>query len=1052
VEFRILGPVEIWAAGRRYDPGSPKEACVLASLLLAPGRPVSAETIVDHVWGLEPPAKARNSVWSYIARLRRTIAVDQQVRLVSRSGLYVLEIDPESVDLHRFRQLRAHARVLSQDGESEQAAQVLHEADALWRGEALAGLPGDWAKRTRISLENERMTAAMERVESDLAVGNEADVAGELSELVLEHPFAERFVEQLMVALYRSGRQAEALDTYRQARSRLVGELGTEPGPNLSALHQQILRNDPALTRSPQSSVRPSSARHHVGPNNLPRDIPYFTGRNEELGLLAEAIMAGADRTAVTVVAIDGMAGVGKSTLAIHLAHRLADRFHDGQIFLSLHAHHPYEEPVDPATALDRLLRITRAASTSAPEDSHHQPGTLELLAASWRQQVARRRMLIVLDDAATIDQVRPLLPGTPGCVVLITSRRRLAGLVGARSISLDVMRPAEAAELFTRIVGPERSRDEAAIGEVARLCGNMPLAIQLAASRLRHRRAWSVTDLARLLSSTRNRLREIRGQELEVASSFELSYRYLPRREQAAFRQAGCYPGPDFSLQAAAAANNLSFADTDKLLDGLLSYHLLEEPVHGRFRYHDLVREYAHELAVREEPESARQSAMHRLLDYYLYGADRADRVLFPHRHRLAAEVNDIPAEFPAFDDENDARGWMESERQNILSAVQYAAANEFLVHVTLLPHMMAHFLEVGGYWKEAAVAHESALAAWRSAKDQQGQAHAHADLCLPRVRAGYFEDALGHGREALAMFRSLADERGAADCLDRLGLVHWNAARYQDAQSHFDESLALQRVTGNRHGEAEVLGHSGVGYWHVGRYTDSIAAFEQAMTVYREINDKTGEAKMLNNIGAVEQSLGIFENALSRYQQALPIARERGRRQAEAVLLNNIGNAYRSLGHHEDALASLRSALGIYLDIGDRRCEADTLNNIGTTYHRMSQHAESLIHHEKALAIARELTEEYETTHALRSIGDVYCQMGDHRAAEEHYQQALALSRQIGDPYEEACSLDGLGNAVLLSQGQAKAEDLWRAALAIFERLGVPEASAVRSRLGPA
>ena len=262
MEFRILGPVEIWAAGRRYDPGSPKEACVLASLLLAPGRPVSAETIVDHVWGTEPPAKARSSVWSYIARLRRTIAVDGQVRLISRSGLYVLEIDPDLVDLHRFRRLVAHARVLSKDEENEQAAQVLHEADALWRGEALAGLPGDWAKRTRASLENERLAAAVERVESDLAVGNEAAVAAELSELVLEHPFAERFVEQLMVALYRSGLQAEALDTYRQARSRLVGELGTEPGPNLRALHQQILRNDPALTRSRLSSVgRPRPGR-----------------------------------------------------------------------------------------------------------------------------------------------------------------------------------------------------------------------------------------------------------------------------------------------------------------------------------------------------------------------------------------------------------------------------------------------------------------------------------------------------------------------------------------------------------------------------------------------------------------------------------------------------------------------------------------------------------------------------------------------------------------------------------------------------------------------
>lgn len=1044
MEFRILGPVEIWAAGQRYDPGSPKEACVLASLLLTPGRPVSAETIVDHVWGPDPPAKARNSVWSYVARLRRTIAVDGQIRLVSRSGLYVLEADPQSVDLHRFRQLRSSARAFSEGGESEQAARLLHEADALWRGEALAGIPGDWARRTRVSLENERLAAVMERVDSDLAAGNEADIAGELSELVHEHPFAERFAEQLMVALYRSGRQAEALDTYRQARRRLIGELGAEPGPNLRALHQQILRNDPALTRSQQPRPRHTS---HL--NNLPRDIPYFTGRREELDMLAEAVVVGEVKTAVTVVAIDGMAGVGKSTLAIHIAHRLAGRFHDGQVFLSLHAHDPYEEPVDPATALDRLLRMTKVASASAPADYRHQPGTLELLAASWRQQVAQRRMLIVLDDAATIDQVRPLLPGAPGCLVLITSRRRLTGLAGARSISLDVMRPAEAAELFARIVGPERSRDEAAIGEVARLCGNMPLAIQLAASRLRHRRAWSVADLVGLLSSTRNRLREIRGQELEIASSFELSYRYLSRREQHAFRQVGCYPGRDFSLHAASAANGLPVADTDQILDGLLSYHLLEEPVHGRFRCHDLVREYARELAAREETESARRVTMHRLLDYYLHGADRADRILFPHRHRLDEEIDYVPEEMPALDDENDARTWMESERQNILSAIQYAASNGFPTHATLLPHMMAQFLEVGGYWGNAVAANVCALAVWRSTGNRRGQAHAHADLCHPRMRAGFFEDALEHGREALSIFRSLGDERGAADALDRLGLVHWNAARYRDALGNFEESLALQRTTGNRHGEAEVLGHSGVGYWHVGRYADAVAAFEQAMQVYREIKDKTGEGKMLNNIGDVEQRLGLFGKALDRYQQALPIARERGGRQAEAVLLNNIGNAYRGLGRYDDSLASLRSALGIYHDIGDRRGEADALNNVGATYRRMNRNDESLIHHQKALAVARELAEEYETAHAMRSIGDVYCQMGEHQLALDHYEQSVRLSRQIGDPYEEACSLDGMGHAVLVSQGAGKAEEIWRAALAIFEQIGVPEEEAVRSRL---
>ena len=411
-----------------------------------------------------------------------------------------------------------------------------------------------------------------------------------------------------MIALYRTGRQAEAMEAYRQARQRLRDELGAEPGPGLRALHQKILLADPGLAATP-AAPSAARARRGAGPNNLPRDIPYFTGRAKELSTLAEAIVAGQAGTAITVVAIDGMAGVGKSTLAVHLAHLLARQFPDGQIYLDLHAHDPYEEPIDPAAALDTLLHVAGTVGTAALAERHRQPSRLDTRAARWRQQVAGRRMLIVLDDAGSRDQVGPLLPGTPGCLVLITSRRRLTGLAGAFSLSLPVMGAQDAAELFARVVGPERSHDADAIAEVVRLCGHVPLAIQLSASRLRHRPAWTAPDLAQLLGRTQHLLREIRGEELEVAASFELSYRYLPRPQQTIFRQIGCYPGPDFSLHAAAAASGLPIADTDRVLSGLLDYHMLEEPVHGRFRCHVLLREYATELSLLDEPPPGRES-----------------------------------------------------------------------------------------------------------------------------------------------------------------------------------------------------------------------------------------------------------------------------------------------------------------------------------------------------------------------------------------------------------------------------------------------------------
>ncbi len=1019
---------------------------MLANLLLTPGRPVSAETLIDHVWGADPPAKVRGSLWSYIARLRRILAGDAEARLASRSGLYVLEAASESIDLHRFRSLRTQARALSGSGEKEHAARLLREADLLWNGEALAGLPGDWARRTRTALEHERVAAAIDRVELDLALGKESELTGELSELISRHPFDERLVEIQMVALYRTGRQAEAMEAYRQARERLRDELGAEPGPGLRGLHQKILLADPDLAAPARGW-----AGRAAGPNNLPRDISYFTGRAEELNTLAEAIVTGQAGTAITVVAIDGMAGVGKSTLAVHLAHLLAGQFPDGQIYLGLQAHDPYEEPVDPAAALDTLLHVAgTVGGAAAVAERHRKPGTLDMHAALWREQVAGRRMLIVLDDAGSRDQVGPLLPGTPGCLVLITSRRRLTGLAGAISLSLNVMGTQDAAELFARVVGPGRKSDADAIAEVVRLCGNVPLAIQLAASRLRHRPAWTATDLVRLLARTQHRLREIRGEELEVAASFELSYRYLPRSQQSAFRQVGCYPGPDFSLHAAAAASGLSLADTDRVLSGLLDYHMLEEPVHGRFRCHDLLREYSRERSLGEEPEPERRAAMHRLLDYYLQVAASADLLVFPHRRRLAVAAAHVPAEPPEFAGRHDAQLWTEAERQNILAAIQYAAANDFDAHVTLLPHVIAQFLEDGGHWADAATAHGYALEAWRRLGDRRGEAQARVDLCLSRLRAGYVDDALGHGAQALGICRSLGDDAGAADALDRLGQVHWQAARYPEALVHFEESLAIRRITANRHGEAEVLGHTGVVSWHLGRYGDSRSAFEQALELYRGIGDILGEAKMLCNIGELEQSLGSYGEALAHYQQALPIARE-GNRQAEAVLLNNIGNAQANLGRYDGALVSLRDALRIYRDIGDSRCEADTLNNIGTTFQRMHRSEESLVHHRKALSIARVLSEDYEAARALRSMGDVYHHLGKDALALDHYEQALDLSRRIGDQYGEACSLDGLGNATRRTQGEEAARPYWRAALYLFERIGVPEAAIVRSRLDP-
>ena len=704
---------------------------------------------------------------------------------------------------------------------------------------------------------------------------------------------------------------------------------------------------------------------------------------------------------------------------------------------------------MDPATALETLLRFTSPPSKEA-ESQKTLPRLLEERAAKWREQAAGRRMLIVLDDAASRDQIQPLLPGAPGCLVLITSRRRLAGLPGARSLSLDVLRPPDAADLFTRIVGPQRCGDADAVAEIARLCGYMPLAIQVAASRLRHHPAWTVADLAQRLATTQHRLGEIRGEELEVASSFELSYRYLTREQQRAFRKLGCYPGADFSLHAASAASGTSLSETERVLESLVDYHLLEESGHGRFCCHELLREYSIELADREDSQATQSAFTRRLLDFYLCQADRADRILYPHRRRIGVQVGNAPAEVPGLTTQPEALEWMQSERLNLLSAVQYVAAQGLSMHARLLPHVMARFLEDGGYWQDAAQAHGVALDMWHAAAEPGGEAQAHVDLCLSRVRAGSIEDALMHGQAGLDAFRALGDERGQAEALDRLGVAYWLVAQFPDALLRFEESLDLHRATDDRHGEAEVLGHMGIANWHLGRYREALENFKSALELFRGIGDTRGEAKMLNNIGDVEQSLGSYGEALAHYRQALPTANQIGGRQAEAVLLSNIGNACQHMGRCDDALSYLRQALGIYGDIGDLRGEADALNNMGATYRRMRRSDEAIAHHQKALGIAYSLAEDYEAARAQRSLGDVYLDAGKHGPALEHYRDALGLSQVIGDLYGEACALDGIGSAVRHTEGEAVARKHWRQALQIFERIGVPEAQTVRARLG--
>jgi DNA-binding SARP family transcriptional activator/tetratricopeptide (TPR) repeat protein len=1043
VEFRVLGSVELWVDGQRYDLGPAKERCVLAVLLMTPGRPVPAEKLVDCVWGANALPTARDNLYSYVSRLRRRIErLGGGASITSsRSGGYTVDVDAEAIDVHRFRLLQKQARAIADSGDDERALDLLSEAAQLWRGEPLANLVGDWAERTRKALENEFLTATLERIQIELRLARHADLVGELSELVARNPFHEKLVEHLIVALYRCGQQAEALRVYYEASHRLRDELGTSVTPDLQEMHQRILRGDRTLLPVPRAHST------HVDPHsNLPLDLRFFIGRESEIADLLASVSSArptgeAHDPPVRVIGVDGMPGIGKTVFAVHLAHRLAGHYPDAQLYLDLHAYDADQPALDPNTALDMLLRLLGVPARRIP-------ATLDDRTALWRTELAHRRLLVLLDNAAGHDQIRPLLPGAPGCLAIVTSRRRLAGLDDVRSRSLDVLSAMDAASLFAVAVGPGRPMGGDDVASVVRLCGHLPMAIQLAGNRLRHRPAWSVADLAGRLAQDNRRLAEIRAENREITMAFELSYRGLTDQQQQAFRRLGLHLGYDFTRHAAAAAIGGGAAAADRMLDDLHDHHLLVEPAHGRFGLHDLIRDYARQRAEREDTEADRRQTIERILDHYLSTADRADRLLFPYERRDDLRLSRASPDPVPIDTTAQAREWLRAEQENLLATANHSPAYGRSEYVGLLAHVLAQHLDTDGHWEKAAALHEAAATVWREHGDRPRLARALADLSLVRFRVGQYADALEQAAEALTMCRSSGDRRGEAEILDHTGLICWAQSRFADALSYCRKALEIRRSLGDRRGEAQSLDHVAILLDYTGRYREAADLRERALTIYADLKDSGGQQIAMNNMGNLQLRLGRVGAALDFYEKAAEAQSEMSR-QHEAIWLNNMADIYRHTLRHDDALNGYRTALRTYEAIGDRRSEIETIIGIGATFELMGQYGEALIHHQKGLAIARDIRERYLESRALLSIGDVLLSSGRHTLALEHFRQSLQLADDLGTPYEKAKSLVGIGGALLHTKGRGEAKRRWKQALRIFERLGVPEARSVRSDL---
>ena len=1034
MEFRMLGPVELWSDGQQCDLGSARARGVLAILLLTPGTLVPTEVLIDRIWDSDPPPKARETLTVYITRLRSALrrALGEDVRLTGRAHGYVLDIDPETIDLHRFRRLRRQADALAGNGDPEHAGQLLLKAAQLWRGQAFAGISGDWMARMRDSLDEERRAAILKRVECDLELARHADLVGELQQLRVQYPLDEALIAHQMTALYGTGRAGEALSLYREVRAQLIEEQGTEPGPALADLHQRILNQDPGL------SVRAASRQGSQLPppvDTLPPQAAEFVGREEELQELARQP---GDTPQISV--IEGMAGVGKTALAVQAAQAASPAYPDGIYYLNLHAHDPESPSVNAPEALHRLLRMFTAPATQIPGDAAQR-------AALLRAQLSRKRAVVILDDAAQADQIRPLLPLTGQCLILVTTRRALAGLEGADALSLDVLPSDDAVALFQQVAG--REHDEAQAATAVELCGRLPLAIQLAAGRLAQDYPPSIADLVAELSQSPSRLGGTGVVRPEVMSAFDLSYRSLDPAHQRLFRRLGMNPCPDVSLPAAAALSGGTLSETEAALGVLLDHHLLTRSPAGRFRFHDLIREYAATRAASEDPRSEQRQAVSRLLDYYLYTADRADRVLNPLRRRGPVSVTYPPSACPPVTTQDEAAAWLSSEWRNILQAARYAARHEWKRKCADLIQELSGFLEVMAFWHEAIEAHTLALQACRDLDDPARIALALLELSAVTQQTGRYETALPLAEEAAALYRSLADQRGVAEALDQMSTAHHRAGSCREALAYAEEAGILYRESGDLDGVANTLSHCGLASWQLGRYPEAMDQVGEALSLYEAVGDKRGQAKILNNLGRMQLYLGYHRDALDCYQRSLAIFREIGGPQNEAILYLNIGSVYQYKGSYEDGLAAYRRALAMYRDMGDLHDEAEVLNEMGVTYQSAECFDEALVYHEKARSIAEEIGNLPQYGVALRGLARVYHGCGRYSEAFGQYQAALKLAKEIGDPYEEAKILDGLAETTLSARRPDDARILLRQALDIFKRLGVPEAEWTRIRL---
>jgi len=747
------------------------------------------------------------------------------------------------------------------------------------------------------------------------------------------------------------------------------------------------LRPEPAKEQPAFVSTAAAAATR-----TLPRDTASFTGREEELSQLIRTVTdaASGGASVARIHAIGGMAGVGKTTFAVHAAHKLASRFPDGQIFLPLHAHTPGQWPVEPAEALANLLVTLGVGPQQIP------PG-LEARTALWRSHIAGKRLLLLLDDAVGHEQVRPLLPGLTGTFVIVTSRRHLTALEDTASISLDTLPAGQAATLLIRLaVRPDIKTEDTAVSEITKLCGYLPLAIGMLARQLHHHPAWTLADMAAELSVARDRLAMMHAENVSVAAAFDLSYEDLTAHQQRLFRRLGLHAGPTIDAYATAALCAEDPYVARRNLEDLYDHHLLTEPSRGRYGMHDLIREFARALAATDDPMDC-DAAAARLLDYYACCAIIASRHFTRRDEELPEPMGEVPAFIPELSSRNQAVNWLEAERANLHAAINDAIVRHREVNAITIPAALSHFLRTRGQWEQAQGFHQAAELAARQAGDTRARANALANLGLVQRLAGNYHAATATLTQALELYGHLENQGSPASVLLCLGVVQRLTVDYPTAASTLREALALYRASADRLGQAEALNELGLVYRLSGNIQEALESHNRALALSREIGDHLGEADTLRYLGGAQQQTGEYATVLANYVRALELYQEIGDRLGEAHALGYLGDVQRLMGDDAAASSTLTDALTLYESLGHRLGQAEVLNHLGDLV-ASSDIAQSRSYHQKALIIARAISALLEEAHALEGIANSDITEGRPQEAVTNLQHALEIYRRIG------------------------------------------------------